>query len=141
MTEWSVRRAAAARNEIEPEAVDYRQLLSRDESVEAALLLLSAHELRSDGARRALLAEVARVLTRAGWRLSPNTCAIGRTSLRSARASCTFIRGERGHGASSAARRGVRVLHHALHPHFVLQEARDSQALIRCSFTCASSGS
>ena len=67
MTERSVLRARRlARNAIEPEAVDYRQLPSGDESVDAALLLLSAHELRSDGARRALFAEVARVLTHAG---------------------------------------------------------------------------
>jgi SAM-dependent methyltransferase len=67
MTERSVLRARRlARNAIEPETADFRQLPATDESVDAALLLLSAHELRTDGARRALFAEVARVLAPAG---------------------------------------------------------------------------
>jgi SAM-dependent methyltransferase len=67
MTERSILRARRlARNEVQAEAVDFRHLLVPTRTVDAALLLLSAHELRSEGARHALFAEVARVLTPRG---------------------------------------------------------------------------
>jgi SAM-dependent methyltransferase len=67
MTEPSIARARRlARNEIEAESVDFRHLPMPAETIDAALLLLSAHELRTDEARRALLAEIHRVLTPGG---------------------------------------------------------------------------
>lgn len=67
MTEPSIVRARRlARNEIEPEPVDYRDLPAETGTVEAALLLLSAHELRTEEARHALFAEIHRVLAADG---------------------------------------------------------------------------
>ena len=67
MTEPSIARARQrARNAIEPETVDIRHLPVPTSTVDAALLLLSAHELRTDDARRALFEELRRVLTGAG---------------------------------------------------------------------------
>jgi SAM-dependent methyltransferase len=63
MTEPSIVRARRlARNEVAPEAADYRHLPVPTGTVDAALLLLSAHELRTDEARGALFAELRRVL-------------------------------------------------------------------------------
>jgi SAM-dependent methyltransferase len=74
MTERSIRRArrselrrarlAEAREASEggPEPVDYRHLPVQTGTIEAALLLLSAHELRTDEARTALFTELRRVL-------------------------------------------------------------------------------
>jgi SAM-dependent methyltransferase len=64
MTEPSIARARnMARPEIEPELVDFRQLPVATGGVDAVLLLLSAHELRQDGARHAFFSEVQRVLS------------------------------------------------------------------------------
>jgi SAM-dependent methyltransferase len=63
MTEPSIARArAAAAHAPIAESVDYRHLPAAPQSVDAALLLLSAHELRSDASRCALFAELHRVL-------------------------------------------------------------------------------
>ena len=63
MTEPSIARARRfARNEIAPEAADFRCLPVPTGTIDAALLLLSAHELRTDQARGALFAELRRVL-------------------------------------------------------------------------------
>jgi SAM-dependent methyltransferase len=64
MTEPSIARARLRRTTEapEPETVDFRRLPAQENSVDAALLLLSAHELRSDDARGALFAELHRVL-------------------------------------------------------------------------------
>ena len=85
MTESSIHRARRlARLEETPEAVDYRHLPAPAASVEAVLLLLSAHELRTHDARRALLGEVRRILAPGGrvvlaehLRDVPNLCAFG----------------------------------------------------------------
>lgn len=67
MTEPSIARARRlARNEIEPEPVAFRHLPAPTSTIDAALLLLSAHELRTDESRHALFAEIHRVLTPGG---------------------------------------------------------------------------
>jgi SAM-dependent methyltransferase len=67
MTEASIARARRlCRVPIETEPVDFRSLPAPVASVDAALLLLSAHELRTDEARGALFAELHRVLTPGG---------------------------------------------------------------------------
>jgi SAM-dependent methyltransferase len=67
MTEPSIARARReAVNAIRPEAVDFHHLPAASSSVDAALLLMSAHELRTDGARSALLRELARILAPGG---------------------------------------------------------------------------
>lgn len=65
MTERSIAtaRKLTTRN---AEAVDFRHLPLPKGTIDAALLLLSAHELRSDAARGALFAELRRVLGPAG---------------------------------------------------------------------------
>jgi SAM-dependent methyltransferase len=72
MTEPSIARARVhSRRELRrgqrpldetPERVDFRRLPVATGSIEAALLLLSAHELRTDAARIALFTELRRVL-------------------------------------------------------------------------------
>jgi SAM-dependent methyltransferase len=63
MTEPSIAEARRlADNEIEAERVDFRRLPVATGTIEAALLLLSAHELRTDQARLALFTELRRVL-------------------------------------------------------------------------------
>jgi len=63
MTEPSIARARwLARNDVAPEAADFRRLPVPTGTIDAALLLLSAHELRTDEARGALFAELRRVL-------------------------------------------------------------------------------
>jgi len=63
MTEPSIARARrGARNEGASEAADFRRLPVPTGSVDVALLLLSAHELRTDETRNALFAELRRVL-------------------------------------------------------------------------------
>ena len=65
MTERSIARArSAAVCEAEPASAG--TLPVADETMDAAVLPLSAHELRTDAARRALLTEVARTLARQG---------------------------------------------------------------------------
>jgi SAM-dependent methyltransferase len=67
MTEPSIARARRlARNEVHAEAADFRRLPVPTGTVDAALLLLSAHELRTETARRALFADLRRVLGPAG---------------------------------------------------------------------------
>jgi len=61
MTEASIARAREA--DSHSEHADFRALPVATGSIEAALLLLSAHELRSEAARGALFAELRRVLT------------------------------------------------------------------------------
>ena len=51
---------------VRPERVDFRNLPAADESIEAAFLLLSAHELRTEAARGSLFSELHRVLSRPG---------------------------------------------------------------------------
>jgi SAM-dependent methyltransferase len=63
MTEPSIVRARhEAHNVVAPEHIDYHRLPIPTGTVEAALLLLSAHELRTDAARLALFTELRRVL-------------------------------------------------------------------------------
>ena len=63
MTEPSIAEARRlARNEVEAEPVNFRHLPVATGTVEAALLLLSAHELRTDKARLELFTELRRVL-------------------------------------------------------------------------------
>jgi len=66
MTEPSIARARPASLTIAAERVDYRRLPSAAGCIDAALLLLSAHELRSDAARSTLFRELARVLSPGG---------------------------------------------------------------------------
>ena len=67
MREPSIARARRlARNAVAPEAADYRRLPVGNGTVDVAMLLLSAHELRSEEARGALFAELRRVLGPAG---------------------------------------------------------------------------
>ena len=67
MTEPSIARARSlARNEIAAEPADFRHLPAPDASIDAALLLLSAHELRTDAARSAFFAELHRVVAARG---------------------------------------------------------------------------
>jgi SAM-dependent methyltransferase len=61
MTEASIVRAREA--DTHSEHVDFRALPVAGESVEAALLMLSAHELRSEAARVTLFTELRRALT------------------------------------------------------------------------------
>jgi SAM-dependent methyltransferase len=63
MTEPSIARARRlARNDVTAEAADFRCLPVPTGTIDAAMLLLSAHELRSDQVRGALFAELRRVL-------------------------------------------------------------------------------
>lgn len=63
MTEPSIAVARKlAVNAVAAEAADYRRLPLPGGTVDAAMLLMSAHELRSDAARNALFAELRRVL-------------------------------------------------------------------------------
>jgi SAM-dependent methyltransferase len=63
MTERSIRRARQrARNEIPAEPADFRYLPLGDASVDAAMLLVSAHELRTRHSRIAFFKEIARAL-------------------------------------------------------------------------------
>jgi hypothetical protein len=63
MTERSIRRARAAAKNHEPaEPADYRRLPLDEGSCDAAMLLLSAHELRRPEARATLFAELRRAL-------------------------------------------------------------------------------
>ena len=63
MTEPSIARARRrARNDVAPEAADFRRLPVTTGTTDVALLLLSAHELRTDETRGALFAELRRVL-------------------------------------------------------------------------------
>jgi SAM-dependent methyltransferase len=63
MTEPSIARARRlARNAVTPEPADFRRLPVPTGTIDVAMLLLSAHELRTDAARRALFAELRRVL-------------------------------------------------------------------------------
>jgi SAM-dependent methyltransferase len=67
MSEPSIARARRhCRPEVIPECVDFRHLPARAESIDAAFLLLSAHELRTDAARWTLFGELHRVLSPAG---------------------------------------------------------------------------
>jgi SAM-dependent methyltransferase len=67
MTEPSIARARRiSPGAIAPERVDFRRLPAADGSIDAALLLLSAHELRTDDARRGFFAELHRVLAEDG---------------------------------------------------------------------------
>ena len=67
MTEPSIARARRlARNVVAPEAADFRRLPVPTGTIDAAMLLLSAHELRSDESRRALFGELRRVLAPGG---------------------------------------------------------------------------
>ena len=67
MTEPSIARARRlARNAVEPEPVDFRHLPAPTGTIDAVLLLLSAHELRTDEARHALFTEIHRLLTPGG---------------------------------------------------------------------------
>lgn len=63
MTEPSIARARRlARNVVPPESADFRRLPVPTGTIDAAMLLLSAHELRSDASRGALFGELRRVL-------------------------------------------------------------------------------
>ena len=63
MTEPSIIRArSVAQNTVAPERADFRRLPVTTGTIDAALLLLSAHELRTDEARTALFTELRRVL-------------------------------------------------------------------------------
>jgi len=63
MTEPSIARARRlADNHVPAEAVDFRRLPVPTGTIDVALLLLSAHELRTDETRGALFAELRRVL-------------------------------------------------------------------------------
>ena len=67
MTEGSIAVARRlARNEVPAEAADFRHLPLPRGTIDVAMLLLSAHELRSDESRSALFAELRRVLGPAG---------------------------------------------------------------------------
>lgn len=67
MSERSIARARRlCRPAVDPEAVDFRHLPVGDASIDAAFLLLSAHELRSEAARGTLFGELRRVLSPAG---------------------------------------------------------------------------
>lgn len=62
MTEASIRRVRGKIRAVEAERVDFHRLPVPTGTVEAALLLLSAHELRTEKARLALFTELRRVL-------------------------------------------------------------------------------
>lgn len=67
MTEPSIARARRlAHNDVQAEAVNFRRLPVPTGTIDAALLLLSAHELRTETARRALFTDLRRVLVPAG---------------------------------------------------------------------------
>jgi SAM-dependent methyltransferase len=67
MTESSIARARQlARADFDSKAVDFRRLPAETGSVDAVLLLLSAHELRTDAARVTLFCEIHRVLAPGG---------------------------------------------------------------------------
>jgi SAM-dependent methyltransferase len=67
MTERSIARARRlVRNDVTPEAADFHRLPVPAGTVDTALLLFSAHELRTDEARGALFAELRRVLGAGG---------------------------------------------------------------------------
>ncbi len=67
MSEPSIARARRlCRPEITPEHVDFRQLPASRASIDAAFLLLSAHELRTDAARRTFFSELHRILVPEG---------------------------------------------------------------------------
>jgi len=67
MTEGSIAVARRlATNDVPAEAADFRHLPLPKGTVDVAMLLLSAHELRSDESRSALFAELRRVLGPAG---------------------------------------------------------------------------
>ena len=51
---------------VRPERVDFHNLPAADESIDAAFLLLSAHELRTEAARGSLFSELHRVLSQSG---------------------------------------------------------------------------
>ena len=51
---------------VTPEPVDFHNLPATDESIQAAFLLLSAHELRTEAARDSLFGELHRVLSQSG---------------------------------------------------------------------------
>jgi SAM-dependent methyltransferase len=64
MSEPSISRARrVCRPAVEAEPVDFRRLPAAEASIEAAFLLLSAHELRSETARGTLFSELHRVLS------------------------------------------------------------------------------
>lgn len=70
MTEPSIRRARQlAHNEVTPEPADYRRLPVADASTDAAMLLLSAHELRKHDSRIALFRELHRVIRSGAGRI------------------------------------------------------------------------
>jgi len=62
MTEPSIVRGRRDKRTVDDEKVDFRHLPVPNGTIEAALLLLSAHELRTDDARIALFTELRRVL-------------------------------------------------------------------------------
>lgn len=67
MSEPSIERARRhCRPEISPEPVDFRRLPVPEESIDAAFLLLSAHELRADASRWTFFRELHRVLAPTG---------------------------------------------------------------------------
>lgn len=67
MTESSILRARRrARQTVDADVVDFRNIPAPSDSIDAAMLLLSAHEVRSEDARRALFGEVHRILSRDG---------------------------------------------------------------------------
>ena len=67
MSEPSIARARRfCRPEVDPERVDFHHLPAPGESIDAAFLLLSAHELRTDAARRTFFGELHRVLSPTG---------------------------------------------------------------------------
>jgi hypothetical protein len=66
MTEPSISRARTASSSPAAESVDFRRLPIADASVDAALLLLSAHELRTHESRVALFTEIHRSLSTGG---------------------------------------------------------------------------
>jgi SAM-dependent methyltransferase len=64
MTESSILRARRlGRLAVDAEAADFGNLPAHSDSIDAAMLLLSAHEVRSEDARQALFAEIHRVLS------------------------------------------------------------------------------
>src|SRR5258705_4452421 len=72
MTEPSIAQARRlARNQVEAEPVDFRHLPIATGTIEAALLLLSAHELRTAAARAALFTDLRPLLGPAGWLALP----------------------------------------------------------------------
>lgn len=66
-TEPSIARARrSTKGDVDSERVDFRRLPAETHTIEAVLLLLSAHELRTHDARVALFSEIHRVLTPRG---------------------------------------------------------------------------